>query len=103
MTQTRAGSERLLEAHILPILAQCDYLDTRPEVDQTFMRKSKCVIFIHLGNRTTVQSLDHDSFLPSAIQRYHQLFMPALQVVDGMLTTLGSKHSSAANQVRHLT
>ncbi|KAF9477995.1 hypothetical protein BDN70DRAFT_880524 [Pholiota conissans] len=78
MTQTRAGAERLLEAQLLPILAQCDYLDTRPEADQAF--------------------IDQDSFLPSAIQRYHQLLMPALQVVAGVIATLGSKHATATQQ-----
>ncbi|KAF9556462.1 hypothetical protein CPC08DRAFT_641486 [Agrocybe pediades] len=78
MTQTRTGAERLLEARLLAILAQCDYLDTRPEANQSF--------------------IDQDSFLPSAIQRYHQLFMPALQVVDGLLATLGSKHTTANHQ-----
>lgn len=39
ISQTRTGSERLLEANILPVLAKCDYLDARPEADQTFMGK----------------------------------------------------------------
>ncbi|EGO28547.1 hypothetical protein SERLADRAFT_413403 [Serpula lacrymans var. lacrymans S7.9] len=78
MTQNRLGAERLLEAQILPILAQCEFIDARPEADQSFM--------------------DYDSFLPSAIQRYHQLFMPALQLIVGMLATLGSKHNSATHQ-----
>ncbi|KAF8878281.1 nucleoporin Nup186/Nup192/Nup205 [Gymnopilus junonius] len=78
MAQTRSGAERLLEAQLLPILAQCDYIDTTPEADQSF--------------------IDQNSFLPSAIQRYHQLFMPALQVVDAMLATLGSKHLTATQQ-----
>ncbi|KAF5375401.1 hypothetical protein D9615_007995 [Tricholomella constricta] len=82
MTQTRAGAERLLEAQLVPVLAQCDFLDARPEADQSFM--------------------DRDSFLPSAIQRYHQLFMPTLQLVDGMLATLGSKHSTIINQALDL-
>ncbi|KAI0830134.1 nucleoporin Nup186/Nup192/Nup205 [Trametes gibbosa] len=77
MAQTRQGAERLLEARVLPILADCDYIDARPEADQAFM--------------------DRDSFLPSAVQRYHQLFMPALQLVSGMLITLGPKHTTAAN------
>ncbi|KAI5985097.1 nucleoporin Nup186/Nup192/Nup205 [Pisolithus albus] len=78
MAQYRAGAERLLEAQILPTLAQCEFLDTRPEADQSFM--------------------DRDSFLPSAIQRYHQLFMPALQVVVAMLSSLGVKHATASHQ-----
>ncbi|KAJ3843324.1 nucleoporin Nup186/Nup192/Nup205 [Lentinula raphanica] len=42
--------------------------------------------------------VDHDSFLPSAIQRYHNLFMPSLQIVVAMLATLGGKHATASNQ-----
>ncbi|KAG0707241.1 nucleoporin Nup186/Nup192/Nup205 [Suillus ampliporus] len=78
MAQTRPGAERLLEARIFPTLSQCEFLDTRPEADQSFM--------------------DQDSFLPSAIQRYHQIFMPALQLVAGMLTTLGVQHATASSQ-----
>ncbi|KAI0944532.1 hypothetical protein AcW1_002214 [Taiwanofungus camphoratus] len=77
MAQNRQGAERLLEARAIPVLADCDYLDARPEADQAFM--------------------DNDSFLPSAIQRYHQLFLPALQLVSGMLLTLGSRHTTATN------
>jgi nuclear pore complex protein Nup205 len=44
-------------------------------------------------------SADQDSFLPSAIQRYHQLFMPVLQLLLGMLASLGPKHTTAAHQV----
>ncbi|KAI0289640.1 nucleoporin Nup186/Nup192/Nup205 [Russula brevipes] len=76
--QTRQGAERLIEARVLPILADCDFLDTLPEADQSF--------------------IEHDHFLPSAIQRYHQLFMPALQLIDTILATLGSGHSFAIDQ-----
>jgi nuclear pore complex protein Nup205 len=38
MTQSRAGAECLLEAHILSVLTKCDFLDARPESDQTFIR-----------------------------------------------------------------
>lgn len=37
MAHTRLGAERLLEAHIIPTLAKCDFLDARPEADQSFM------------------------------------------------------------------
>ena len=96
MTQTRAGAERLLEARLLTILAQCDYLDTRPEANQLFIGT---VIKLVPCSLLLKHVLDQDSFLPSAIQRYHQLFMPALQVVDGLLATLGSKHATANHQV----
>ncbi|KAL0579383.1 hypothetical protein V5O48_002608 [Marasmius crinis-equi] len=79
LAQTRAGAERLLETRLIPVLAQCDYLDARPEADSSFV--------------------DHDTFLPSAIQRYHQLFMPSLQLVNAMLATLSAKHATASSQV----
>ncbi|KAF5361405.1 hypothetical protein D9758_006258 [Tetrapyrgos nigripes] len=78
LAQTRLGAERLLEARLIPTLAQCDYLDARPEADSSFV--------------------DQDNFLPSAVQRYHQLFMPSLQVVNAMLATLGSKHATVSHQ-----
>ena len=37
MAQTRQGAERLLEARVLPILADCDFLDARPEADKSFL------------------------------------------------------------------
>ena len=37
MAQTRSGAERLLDSQLIPILSQCDYLDARPEADQTFL------------------------------------------------------------------
>jgi hypothetical protein len=45
--------------------------------------------------------LDHDQFLPSATQRYHQLFLPALRLIDAILATLGPGHSFAVNQVEN--
>ncbi|KAI0297000.1 nucleoporin Nup186/Nup192/Nup205 [Multifurca ochricompacta] len=76
IAQTRQGAERLIEARVLPILADCDFLTHSPKWTS------------HLS----------DHFLPSAIQRYHQLFMPALQLINAILATLGSGHSFAINQ-----
>jgi Nuclear pore complex scaffold, nucleoporins 186/192/205 len=45
MAQSRAGCERLLEARLLPVLAQCDYLDARPETDQSFVGSSSMSFF----------------------------------------------------------
>ena len=42
---------------------------------------------------------DQSGLLPSAIQRYHQLFMPTLQLINGVLMTLGSSHQTATSQV----
>ena len=40
IAQTRQGAERLIESRVLPILADCDFLDTLPEADQSFIGMS---------------------------------------------------------------
>jgi len=100
IAQTRQGAERLIEARVLPILADCDFLDTLPEVDQSFIGGPPLGL---LRFSSLIPWLDHDHFLPSAIQRYHQVVMPALQLVNTILATLGSGHSFAVNQVLYHT
>ncbi|KAI0033042.1 nucleoporin Nup186/Nup192/Nup205 [Vararia minispora EC-137] len=78
VAQSRAGAERLLDARAIPVLANCDFLDAQPEADQAF--------------------IDKGGFLPSAIQRYHQLLLPALQLINAILATLGQGHTTAASQ-----
>ncbi|KAI0085599.1 nucleoporin Nup186/Nup192/Nup205 [Irpex rosettiformis] len=79
MAQSRGGAERLIESRLIPSLADSDFIDARPELDQAFV--------------------DNDSFLPSATQRYHQLLLPSLQAVAGIISSLGCKHLTATNQV----
>lgn len=96
LAQGRGGAERLVESHLIPILGQCDFIEARPEMDQAFIGMSA----IHLLVCPYLTIADNDSFLPSAMQRYHQLLLPALQVVMSIATTLGSEHLTANNQVR---
>ncbi|VDB86719.1 unnamed protein product [Peniophora sp. CBMAI 1063] len=65
---TRTGAERLLDAGLLPTLAGCDFIDAQPEADHAF--------------------IDRDAFSPSAIQRYHQLLLPTLQLLTQLHSTL---------------
>lgn len=37
MAQTRSGAERLIENRMLLVLAEVDFLDSRPEADQAFL------------------------------------------------------------------
>jgi len=41
---------------------------------------------------------DHDSFLPPAVDRYHQLLHPTLQLVESVLVTVGATNSDATKQ-----
>lgn len=95
MAQTRAGAERLLEAQVMSILSQCDYLDTRPEADHAFIGKDPHFFVMSSYSH----SVDQDTFLPSAIQRYHQLFMPAMQLLNAVVSSLGHRHTTATQQV----
>ena len=44
IAQTRQGAERLIESRVLPILADCDFLDTLPEADQSFIGMPCCLL-----------------------------------------------------------
>ena len=44
IAQTRQGAERLIESRVLPILADCDFLDTLPEADQSFIGMSASLL-----------------------------------------------------------
>ena len=44
MAQTRSGAERLLENRLLVALAECDFLDARPEADQAFLGECHTIL-----------------------------------------------------------
>ncbi|KAF8523808.1 nucleoporin Nup186/Nup192/Nup205 [Gautieria morchelliformis] len=75
IAQTQEGAQRLVETRLFQILAQCDFVDARPEADQSF--------------------LDHDNFLPSAVHRYHQLVLPAIELVNSIIATLGASSQAS--------
>lgn len=97
IAQTQLGAERLLESRLFQVLAQCDYIDARPEADQSFLGKLFIQWLIPLHSLPLFS--DHDSFLPSAIHRYHQLVLPTLEVANSAIATLGAA-SQASKPVR---
>lgn len=66
--QSHAGAEPILEALLLSILVQCNYLSTRPEADQALIGRQPV-------SRATFPSLTLRSLLPPAIQQ-HNLLLP---------------------------
>ncbi|EGG11345.1 uncharacterized protein MELLADRAFT_76626 [Melampsora larici-populina 98AG31] len=75
---TRAGAEKLIEAKILARLGECNYLGRSSQAQLT--------------------DPEFDTFIPSASERYHQLLLPALQLVASILIALGSESSTAARE-----
>lgn len=110
IAQSRGGAERLVESGLIPSLAECDFIDARPELDQAFVGELYFTSYERVWTLTNVclfyllmlraSLTDNGSFLPSATQRYHQLLLPSLQAVAGVIAALGSKHLTAANQAR---
>ena len=80
VAEGRVGAGKLLEERILVVLGQAPWLDARPE-----------------GEDST-NSMG-DGFLPSAMARYHELLVPALQLVSSIIATLGVSHVQASKQV----
>ncbi|KAG0147222.1 hypothetical protein CROQUDRAFT_43203 [Cronartium quercuum f. sp. fusiforme G11] len=75
---TRAGSEKLIEAKALSRLGQCNYLGRSSQGQLT--------------------NPEFDTFIPSASERYHQLLLPALQLVTSILIALGPDSPAAARE-----
>ncbi|KAB5590005.1 Nuclear pore complex protein [Ceratobasidium theobromae] len=78
IAQTRQGADRLQDARVLSVLAQCDFLNARPEKDIDFR--------------------NFESFLPSAVERYHQILVPALELATSVISTIGSDSPNVAKQ-----
>ncbi|EJD46336.1 hypothetical protein AURDEDRAFT_184350 [Auricularia subglabra TFB-10046 SS5] len=78
LAQTRAGADEVFKARAISTLASCEFLDARPDADEAY--------------------LDDTSFLPSVVARYHQLLVPALQLVNSVLASGGVASASAAKQ-----
>jgi nuclear pore complex protein Nup205 len=95
-SRTRATAEWLLDQQILPTLSRCEFIDSMPENDALH---GMVAVVIRYRAQLIVRDTDgSDIFLPPAIHRYHQLLMPVLQVVAGVLGSIGADHSSAGNQ-----
>ncbi|TIB79211.1 hypothetical protein E3Q23_00370 [Wallemia mellicola] len=79
IAQDRKGAERLLDAQIFTVLAQCEFVSCRPSGEESLM--------------------DYESFLPPATERYHQLLLPTLQLASTVLSSVGVTSAVAAKEV----
>ncbi|TIB02516.1 hypothetical protein E3P96_02113 [Wallemia ichthyophaga] len=78
MAQDNKGAEKLLDAQLFTVLAQCEFISCRPSGEETLM--------------------DYESFLPPAAERYHQLLLPTLQLASTVLSSVGSTSTAAAKE-----
>ena len=87
VAQSSEGAKVLLQAGLLSRLAECTFLDRRPEHDKRAGRVSSD-LYAHDQDTGSVLL---DSFVPTVVERYRQLLIPALKVSLAMLTSLGSQ------------
>ena len=93
IAQSFEGAKVLLQAGLLSRLAECSFLDQRPEQERIGLSGS---LYAYDQNMSEVTQ---DSFVPSVMERYRQLLMPALKVILAILTSLGSQHKDASIKV----
>ncbi|KAL1920837.1 uncharacterized protein VTP21DRAFT_11472 [Calcarisporiella thermophila] len=79
IAQRKDGAEKLLSSGFIEVLTECQFLDQRPEID--------------------VSDTGFDTFIPTSVERYHDLFEPPLQVLVALLSTMGRGNSAAVNRV----
>lgn len=99
VAQSSEGAKVLLQAGLLSRLAECTFLDQRPEHDRRGGPGSSD-LYAHDEDTSSVM---RDAFVPTVVERYRQLLMPALKVSLAMLTSLGSQaHKEVASKVIYL-
>ncbi|XP_064145752.1 nuclear pore complex protein Nup205 isoform X2 [Loxodonta africana] len=83
VAKIQQGTLELLRAGVIVQLAQCQVYDMRPETDPQGM----------FGMR------DPPMFIPTPVDRYRQILLPALQLCQVILTSSMAQHLQAAGQV----
>ncbi|KAH0510127.1 Nuclear pore complex protein Nup205 [Microtus ochrogaster] len=83
VAKLQQGALELLRSGVVVRLAQCQVYDMRPEMDPHGM----------FGMR------DPPMFIPTPVDRYRQILLPALQLCQVILTSSVAQHLQAAGQV----
>ncbi|KAK7818058.1 hypothetical protein U0070_014653 [Myodes glareolus] len=83
VAKLQQGALELLRSGVIVRLAQCQVYDMRPEVDPHGV----------FGMR------DPPMFIPTPVDRYRQILLPALQLCQVILTSSIAQHLQAAGQV----
>ena len=90
LAQTPAGSRELLTASCISYLAQCRFIDLRPDHHDNQLAPG-----LH-GNAFDPSG---SGFVPPVSDRYRQLLMPLLKLLLTMLTCPGAQRSEVKSQV----
>ncbi|XP_071502201.1 nuclear pore complex protein Nup205-like [Diadema antillarum] len=89
VAESVSGAQALLQMGLMARLAQCRFLDLRPDQSS------------HPIMTDGIEAVSVDSFLPDVMSRYRQLLFPVLRLSMTILTSLGCQHKEATSQVLH--
>ncbi|XP_072164969.1 nuclear pore complex protein Nup205-like [Diadema setosum] len=89
VAESVSGAQALLQMGLMGRLAQCRFLDLRPDQSS------------HPIMTDGMEAVSVDSFLPDVMSRYRQLLFPVLRLSMAILTSLGCQHKEATSQVLH--
>ena len=92
IAHTSEGAQVLLQSGLMSRLAECAFLDQRPEREQALGQVSS-------GYHGGELDMARDTFVPTVMERYRQLLTPALKVTLALVTSLGAQHQDASTKV----
>ena len=97
IAQSPDGAKALLSAGVMSRLSECRFIDLRPSGHESHFGKHH---HSSLTDRMVASlSSSGDTFVPSVMERYQQLLIPALRMSLSILTSLGQQHHEASLQV----
>ena len=100
LAQSPEGAKALLNTGVMSRLCECRFIDQRPSGPASHFHSHHHSSYSTDRMMTAMTSPSGDSFIPSIMERYQQLLIPALRMSLSLLTSLGQEHHEASVQVR---
>ncbi|CAB4015675.1 nuclear pore complex Nup205-like, partial [Paramuricea clavata] len=100
LAQSAEGANALLNTGVMSRLSECRFIDLRPSGPASHFHTHRHSSYSPDRMMTTMTS-SGDIFVPSIMERYQQLLIPALRMSLSLLTSLGQEHHDASVQILH--
>ncbi|EPY80049.1 nuclear pore complex protein Nup205-like protein [Camelus ferus] len=108
VAKIQQGALELLRSGVIVRLAQCQVYDMRPEMDPqgwsgtvgVYLNSWTVALSLFIGNESSMFGMrDPPVFIPTPVDRYRQILLPALRLCQVILTSSMAQHLQAAGQV----
>ena len=93
------GTRELLASNVLVHLSECKFIGMRPSRDEVAMEASSRGPSVSTRAAGQPSVMEYGGFVPSVMERYHQLLFPVLRLMASILTNSGPAYREAAAQV----